>query len=59
MKFDKKTKASMSTVLFWGAVMSVVFAGVGYLGLDIWLASTQWVLVGALLILFSVYFKLS
>jgi hypothetical protein len=59
MKFDKNSKANTSLALFWGAVLSVLFAGVGYLGADIWLASTQWLLVGAVLVLFSLYFKLS
>lgn len=58
MKFDKRTKASTSQALFWGAVISVILAGVGYLGADIWLASTQWLLVAAVLALFAVYFKL-
>lgn len=58
MKFDRKTKASVSQVLFWGAVVSIVLSGVGYLGADIWLASTQWLLVAAVLALFAVYLKL-
>lgn len=58
MKFNRKTKASISQALFWGAVVSVALAGVGYLGTDIWLASTQWLLVAAVLALFAVYFKL-
>jgi len=40
-----------------GAAVSVLLAGIGYLGTDIWLASTQWLLVGALLGLFGVYLK--
>jgi len=58
MKFDKRTKANTSLALFRGAVISVILAGVGYLGADIWLASTQWLLVAAVLALFAVYFKL-
>ena len=54
----KKTKAGFSQNLFLGAVVSVLLAGVGYLGLDIWLASTQWLLVSAVMALFAVYFKL-
>jgi len=49
----------LSGVLMWGAAISVVLAGVGYLGTDIWLASTQWLLVAAVLALFGVYLKLS
>lgn len=58
MKFDKRTKANTSQMLFWGAVISVILAGVGYLGMDIWLASTQWLLVAAVLALFAVYLRL-
>ena len=49
----------LSGVLMWGAVISIALAGVGYLGIDIWLASTQWLLVAAVLALFGVYLKLS
>lgn len=40
------------------AVISVLLAGVGYLGTDIWLASTQWLLIAAVLALFGVYSRL-
>lgn len=40
------------------AVVAVILAGIGYLGIDIWLASTQWLLVAAVLALFGVYLKL-
>jgi hypothetical protein len=59
LKLDKKSKESTSQVLFWGAVISVLLAGVGYLGTDIWLASTQWLLVASVLVLFAIYFRLS
>ena len=39
------------------AVLAVVLAAYGYLATDIWLASTQWLLVAAVLALFSVYLK--
>lgn len=41
-----------------GAVISILLAGIGYLGTDIWLASTQWLLVAAVLALFGVYTRL-
>jgi hypothetical protein len=53
----KKDMMLMSQLLVGGAVVSVVLAGIGYLGYDIWLASTQWLLVAAVLALFGVYFK--
>ncbi len=55
----KKTtgKISMSSWLMYGAVTSVAMAGIGYLGYDIWLASTQWLLVAVVLALFGLYLK--
>jgi len=49
----------LSGIFMWGAAISVALAAVGYLGTDIWLASTQWLLVAAVLALFGVYLKLS
>jgi len=68
MKFDKqslagfagkKTKESVSRAFIWVAVLSVILAGVGAMGTDIWLASTQWLLVAAVSILFAIYLKMS
>ena len=54
----KKDMRLVSQILIGGAVISVILAGVGYLGTDIWLASTQWLLVAAVLALFGVYLKM-
>lgn len=59
MKFNKKSKENFSKYMMYGAVLSVILAVVGYLGFDIWLASTQWLLVASVLALFGVYLKLS
>ncbi len=55
---SKKNFELVSKVLIGGAVVSVVLSGIGSLGTDIWLASTQWLLVAAVLALFGVYAKL-
>ena len=55
MSFKKKDWRLTSQLLLGGAVIAVLFAGIGYLGTDIWLASTQWLLVAAVLALFGVY----
>ncbi len=55
---SKKNLEMVSKVLMGGAAVAVVLSGVGYLGVDIWLASTQWLLVAAVLALFGVYTKL-
>jgi hypothetical protein len=57
MKLKEKDAKMLSQVMLWGAVVSVVFAAIGYLGSDIWLASTQWLLVAAVMLLFGMYFK--
>jgi hypothetical protein len=57
MKLNEKDAKMVSKVLLWGAVVSVFFAAVGYLGTDIWLASTQWLLVAAVMLLFGMYLK--
>lgn len=54
---SKKDMRMVSQVLMGGAAVAVVLAAVGYTGTDIWLASTQWLLVAAVLGLFGVYFK--
>lgn len=59
MKFNKKTRASVSRAFIWVSVLSVILAGVGAMGTDIWLASTQWLLVAAVSILFAIYLKMS
>lgn len=59
MKLNKKNKGMLSRVLVWGAVISVLFSIVGWMGSDIWLASTQWLLVAAVSTLFAIYLKMS
>jgi hypothetical protein len=54
---EKKDRSMLSQVMIAGAVLSVILAGIGYLGIDIWLASTQWLLVAAVLSLFGLYLK--
>lgn len=54
----KKDINLLSQILIGGAIISVLLAGIGYLGTDIWLASTQWLLVAAVLALFGVYTRM-
>lgn len=55
----KKIKIKgISGLLMLASVVAVVLSALGYLWQDIWLASTQWLLVAAILALFGVYFKL-
>lgn len=54
----KEDIKKFSKFLMIGSAVAVVLSGVGYLGYDIWLASTQWLLVAAVLALFGVYAKL-
>ncbi|MBU0572783.1 hypothetical protein KKE18_03825 [Patescibacteria group bacterium] len=54
----KKDLKLISQVLMGGAIISILLAGIGYLGVDIWLASTQWLLVAAILALFGLYTRM-
>ncbi len=54
----KKDWKMLSQILLAGAVIAVIFSGVGFLGTDIWLASTQWLLVSVVLALFGVYARM-
>jgi hypothetical protein len=58
LKIDKKSKASVSRYLIYGAVVAVLLSFAGWLSRDIWLASTQWLLIAAVLALFGIYLKL-
>ena len=59
MKVKKSDWRQLSQILMAGAVISVVLAGVGYMGTDIWLASTQWLVVAAVLALFGLYSRMN
>ena len=54
-----KDKKSLLAKIFMGASLAtVLLAALGWLGSDIWLASTQWLLVAVVLAAFGVYAKL-
>ena len=41
-----KDKLAVGKVLIYFSIVSVILAFIGALGTDLWLASTQWMLVG-------------
>lgn len=47
-----------SQALVSGAIIAVLLSALGWLGQDIWLASTQWLLVAAVLAALGVWTKL-
>ena len=47
-----------SKLAMTGAVVAAVLAGIGALGTDIWLASTQWLLAATALACFGIYLRL-
>ncbi len=59
MKLKKKDWGQLSQALMGGAFLCVVLSGIGFTGTDIWLASTQWLLVAALLALFGIYSRMN
>jgi len=44
--------------LMVSSLAAIFLAAVGWLGTDVWLASTQWLLVAICLVLYSLWFKL-
>jgi len=48
----------LGDVLIGLAVIAVILSIIGAMGTDIWLASTQWVLIGAVLSIWAVYVKI-
>lgn len=59
MKIKKSDWRQLSQVFIFGSVMSIVLAAVGYMGTDLWLASTQWMIISAVLALFGVYSRMN
>ena len=49
---------ALANVLIILAVIAVILAFAGAVGTDIWLASTQWLLVSAVLAIWGVYVKM-
>ena len=59
MNLKKKDWRQLSQLMMGGAVIAVVFSAMGYMGTDIWLASTQWLLVAAVLSVFGLYSRMN
>jgi hypothetical protein len=59
MKISKAAKRSLSIYFVYGAVVAILLSIIGWLGTDIWLASTQWLLIATVLVLFAIYSRLS
>jgi len=53
----KKDWQALSWVLSLFSVLSVILAAWGFLAADVWLASTQWLLVAVIFGLWSVWVK--
>ena len=58
MAFKKKNWRLVSKVLIILALMAVVAAAWGFLFSDIWLASTQWLLIAVVLAAFGLYTRM-
>lgn len=54
----KQTWRQVSQLLMLGSLAGVVLAGVGATGTDLWLASTQWLLVSIVLAILGIYSRL-
>ena len=49
---------NLANGLFGLSVLAVILSMIGALGKDLWLASSQWVLVAAVLAIWAVYLKI-
>jgi hypothetical protein len=58
LNLKKKEVRKISQFCMIGSLVSVIFAGFGATGVDIWLASTQWLLVAAVLVGFGIYLRM-
>lgn len=58
MSVRDKDKPALAKALIYLSVVAVVLAVVGATGNDLYLASTQWLLIGVLLGVWAVYFLL-
>ena len=59
IKMKKKQKKDLAQALIYGSVVAVTLSVIGMLGTDLYLASTQWLLVGALLALWGIYLQMA
>lgn len=55
MDFADKNKPAIAKLLVYLSVVSAVLAGIGATGNDLYLASTQWMLIGIILSVWGVY----
>ena len=49
---------SLADILIGLSVITVIFSVVGALGFDLWLASTQWVIIAGVLGIYAIYLKI-
>ena len=59
VKLNKSGRVNLSKYLMYGSVVAVLFAAEAWIGPDIWLAATQWLLVALVLVAFAIYLKLA
>ncbi|KKT82943.1 MAG: hypothetical protein UW80_C0026G0011 [Microgenomates group bacterium GW2011_GWC1_44_9] len=55
LELRNKDKLAVGKVLIYASVVSVVLAFMGALGTDLWLASTQWMLIALTLAVWGVF----
>jgi hypothetical protein len=48
---------SLSKILFGLAILALIFCVIGAFGYDLWLASTQWLLISIALSVYALYLK--
>jgi len=49
---------SLGDILIGLSVIAVILAVIGAFGVDLWLASTQWVIIAGVLGIYAIYLKI-
>jgi arginine exporter protein ArgO len=57
-ELKKKDTRRISQILMICSLLGVILAGFGATGVDIWLASTQWLLIAVVLAGFGIYLRM-
>lgn len=59
MKLKKKDWMFLSQLFMSASIISILLSAIGFLRIDIWLASTQWLLVAVVLAMFGLYCRMN
>lgn len=58
MELKKKDWQTLSRGSMFLSLLAIIFAAWGFMGSDLWLASTQWLLIAVVLAVFGLYSRM-